>query len=97
MYCRLATQALLCEEDAFDMNNVSLNLALAAVERLAQDPQHLALERRTPQADHQGGACQGCNNCCGPDWQWKTETVSALFHHYSECNLLSVYLPLCHV
>ena len=103
--CRLATRAILFEENAFDLDSDTMQLAIAIVDRLAKEPKHLASEFRTLQArqkmvDHKGGACQGCSqgcsDCCGRDWQWKTETVSALFHHYSECNvLLSVSFLSC--
>lgn len=44
MCCRLSTLFLLVEENSFAPNNGSVHLALAMVDRLGQEPKHLALE-----------------------------------------------------
>lgn len=85
MCCRLCTYAILYDWPPFGTSSHSLPLAMAVVRRLGQDRKHLAiLDQKGKQGHHPGWSCPGCNDCCGVEWQWRTELVATILPQFGE-------------
>ena len=71
-------------------DQAALPLVLALVTRIGQDPIDLHIQQEPSMAWPHGSHkdCPGCEECCGPDWSWKTNVTEALLARFCKLHFL---------